>query len=480
MKTQPTLIAKEKIARKDGVSFWQKLAYGLGGPLEGTAIWIPKGNLMPVFNIGLGMNPAVISLILLIWRAWDGFADPIMGNISDNARTRWGRRKPFIVVGAILTGITLPVIWWMPRGLADWQMTLWLLISGLIFYTCYTVWAMPYYSLQLEMSPDYNERTNITAYRAMAQKVMALASGWILALASLPIFSRSESGSPDLVNGMRYISLFLAVVTIGLGVLPGIFVRERYYQAAVKKQGHEKLLLGMKQTLSNRPFLWILAIVVTYSFGFSLVSSLGFYVNAYYICSGDIALAAKIQGVKSTLLFAPNLLAVPLCTWLANRYDKRFILYLTALSGLVGSLSIYIFYTPANPWLQIIPSLLIGPVNIGLWLVVPSMQADVADYDELQTGLRREGSFSSIFSWVYKMAITVTSGLSGLMLVWTGFDAAHGGKQPGHVMENLKLMYIWIPVFCLVICIFAISRYNLTRDRMQEIREALEEKRGVI
>lgn len=84
---------------------------------------------------------------------------------------------------------------------------------------------------------------------------------------------------------------------------------------------------------------------------------------------------------------------------------------------MLGSLSVYLFVTPANPWLQLLPSLLTGPIGIDLWLAVPSMQADVADYDELITGKRRKGSFSAVFSWTFKASSALTGGLSGIILV---------------------------------------------------------------
>lgn len=473
-------VFRSRVPEKDRVPFWQKVAYGLGGPVEGTAIWIPQGNLTPVFNIALGMNPALLGIVLMLWRIYDAVADQVMGNISDNARTRWGRRRPFIVAGAVLTGLTMPLIWWMPAGLAEWQMFAWLLMGGLVFYTCFSIWAMPYYSLQLEMSPDYNERTNITAYRAYAQQLLQVAASWVLALVSLPVFSRLPDAQPDLVNGMRYVSIGLGALTIVLGVLPGLFVKERYYEKETSKQAKQPLVKGLKQTLSTRPFLWIILIVFTKTFGVGLVATIGFYLNAYYACRGDLVLATTISGVIGTVLFAPNLLSIPLCTWIANRWDKRTLLYVTVVSGILGSLSVYLFVTPVNPWLQLIPALLTGPIGIGLWLVVPSMQADVADYDELMTGIRREGSFSAVFSWTFKASSALTGGLSGIILVWTGFAIHQGADQAPHVLTNLKLFYIWIPIVFLVFCLFAINRYPLTRLRMAEIRSELERRRGAI
>lgn len=470
---------QSKVPAKDRVPFWQKVAYGLGGPVEGTAVWIPQQNLTPIFNIGLGMSPVLIGIILMIWRCWDAFADPIMGNFSDNARTRWGRRRPFIVLGAVLTGFTLPLMWWVPTGLSEWGLFAWLLGFGLVFYTCFTVWAMPYYSLQLEMTPDYDERTNITSYRAYAQQILALFAGWILACAALPIFGTLPNGDPDIANGMRYISIGLAVLTVILGSLPGLFVKERYYKEG-NHQPKQELLPSLKQTLSTRPFLWVVALVFMYTFGFGLVNALGFYVNAYDVCRGDVGLAAKIQGVKSTLLFAPNLIAIPVCTWISMRFGKKLLLYAIAICGIIGKLSIYLFYTPENPWLQLIPPLLLSPVNMGLWLIVPAMQADVADYDELVTGQRREGSFSAVFSWTTKVSATITSGVSGLILVWTGFNIDLGAAQTPATLGNLKTFYIWIPVAFLCFCIMAIRRYDLSRERMEAIRSELEARRGAI
>jgi GPH family glycoside/pentoside/hexuronide:cation symporter len=473
-------LPRSNVPEKDRVPFWQKMAYGMGGPVEATAGWIPQGNLTPVFNIAMGLSPALLGGVLMVWRIWDALTDQIMGNISDNARTRWGRRRPFIVLGAILTGLTMPLIWWMPFGLPAWQMVAWLVVTGMIFYTCFSIWAMPFYSIQLEMSPDYNERTNITAYRAFAQNIFGLAAGWILALAASPMLSHLAGRKPDLANGMRYISIGLGILTIFFGVFPGLFVKERYYEKDASKQPQQPLWQGLKQTLSTRPFLWVIAITFTKTFGFSLIGTLSFYLNAYYVCKGDLVLATTISGVVSTLLFAPNLVAIPLCTWIANRWDKQTLLYITIASGILGSLTMYVLVTPQHPWLQIFPALLIGPLSAGLWLVVPSMQADVADYDELMTGQRREGSYTATYSWTLKVSTALSAGIGGFILVWTGFDISRGSGQAPHVLLNIKLLSIWVPIVFLLLSVFAVSRYELTRERMAEIRATLEARRGAV
>ena len=102
---------------------------------------------MPFFNIGLGISPVVLGGILMLLRGWDAITDPIVGSLSDNVRTRWGRRKPLIFVGAILTGALFPFLFNTPSGLSEGGLITYLIVIGIIFFTCFTIWSMPYYSL---------------------------------------------------------------------------------------------------------------------------------------------------------------------------------------------------------------------------------------------------------------------------------------------------------------------------------------------
>ncbi len=245
--------------------------------------------------------------------------------MSPTTRGRVGAGAgPFLIVGAILTAVTMPVLWWMPHGLPPWAMFGWLLVAGILLYSCFSVWAMPYYSLQLEMSPDYNERTNIGSYRAFFMQFFGVGAGWVLAFCR-PARLQPVAGaaSRDLANGMRYISLGLAALVILLGVLPGLFVPERYYEKETSRQKKEPFWQGFRQTFSTRPFLWILVIVFSKTFGFGLTGTLGFYLSTYYVCRGDLTLATLITGSAATATFLPNLVAIPFCTWVANRWDKK-------------------------------------------------------------------------------------------------------------------------------------------------------------
>ena len=163
MSTSP--LQDGRIRQQDRVSLAKKIAYGLGGPVDIMSVWVLVSIAYPLFNMELQMRPLYVAIILMSLRLWDGVIDPIMGWVSDNARTRWGRRRPFIFVGAILSALTYPLIFWFPEGLSAEQNMFWVIGFGILFYTCFTIWAMPYQSMLMEMTPDYNERTRVTEVR---------------------------------------------------------------------------------------------------------------------------------------------------------------------------------------------------------------------------------------------------------------------------------------------------------------------------
>lgn len=470
---------KTAIAPEDRVPLGQKLAYGAGGMVENLAGNITKQMFNPVFNIGLGISPATISIVLMVYRLWDAFADLGTGNLSDNTRTRWGRRRPYIIVGGILTGIFLPVLWRASPSWSHGWIVAYMILAGMLLYTAFAIWGMPYYSLGMEMTPDYNERTRILAFRAAFGQVTNIAGGWLLALTSLPVFINPQTGKVDVVQGMQMMSWVMGAVIIVLAVLPGFFVKERYYQKEARTQRKSKLLESLRETLKCRPFLYLMAVYVLQTVGSSMVSSLGLYINIYYINDGDIQKAAVIQGLKSTAGFLPGLIGIPIWTWISERFGKTKALGLTVAMGFVSNILVYFCYTPAYPYLQILPQIFLSAFGAAIWMLIPSMQADVADYDELHTAERREGSFSSVSSWIFKVSMTMTTGLSGFLIVWSGFDIAkYGSHQPEAVLRNMLHWYVFLPFGLWIMALIALRFYPLDPQRMAAIRSELEQRRG--
>ncbi|MBC8011157.1 MAG: MFS transporter, partial [Burkholderiales bacterium] len=216
MKNTPDPVVPES----ERIPLREKIGFSLGANMDLVTGSLLIGLFMPIFNIGLGMTPIAIGIVLTWLRAWDGINDPLMGYISDNFPTRWGRRKPYLVVGAIGSALVYPLFWYMPAEATETFKFYYLLVVGLAFYTVNTVWAMPYYSLQLELTPNYHERTRLTAWMSVFYKIVSIASGWTMAIIASDRFADPITGKPDLVRGMQTMGWFFAALILIFGLAP--------------------------------------------------------------------------------------------------------------------------------------------------------------------------------------------------------------------------------------------------------------------
>ncbi len=469
------------IASRDRVPFLKKLAYALGGPVDILSIWVLVSIAYPYFNMELKMRPLYVAIILMSLRLWDGMIDPIMGCISDNTRTRWGRRRPFILVGAILAGLTFPLIWWFPAGLSQTQLMCWVIGFGMLFYTFFAIWAMPYQSLLMEMTPDYHERTRVTEIRGYFQTLAGLANGCMWWLALRPCFADPATGQASTVNGMRYISLVIAVIIIVCGVIPALFVKERYYESSLtRNQKKVTLFKSLRETFSNGPFVMLSLFTVLFLLGTAIFDSYGRYVGTYYVLGGDWG-RSSVFSVYGTFIYAIfSFIFLPVFRRLSERIGKKKCLFLSVTLVLISAISTWWTNNPAYPYLMLLNTVLIGAGYAGLWLMIPSMQVDVVDLDELKTGERREGSFASVFSWVLKLSFCVGFLLSGPLLEWTGFNAELGAAQPAAVLTNMRIGYVALPVCALILALILLKLFPINLAKAMEIRTQLEARRGQV
>ena len=467
------------IAAEDRVPYGRKFSYGIAGMVDILSVWVLVSVAYNVFNMELKMTPVQVSIILMSLRLWDGVADPVMGWISDNTRTRWGRRRPYMLLGALMAGVTYPLIWWFPRGLSHHQIMAWVIGFGILFYTCFTIWAMPYQSMLMEMTPDYNERTRVAAVRGVFQTLAGLFVGMSWKISLMKCFY--VAGEPSPSNGMRYISLGIAAVILLVGPIPAFFVKERYYESdLVKKQGKVSLFKGLKETLSCRPFLILCGFTVLFLLGTSIYDSYGRYVGAYYVLGGDWGKAATYTVYGTFIYTAVSLAFIPVFRRLSEKIGKNKCLAIAMVLVLLSGLSTWYTNSPNIPPLMLLNTVLIGIGYSGLWLMIPSMQVDIVDYDELENGERREGSFASVFSWVLKLSFCIGFLVSGPLLQMTGFDAKLEGAQPAEVLLRMRLGYIAIPVTALAFALVLLKFFPLNHEDVNNIRGQLEARRGKV
>ena len=456
----------------DRVGMGSKFSYGLGGLAENTMHNAVNNMANPVFNLGLGVSPAMVGVGTAIFRLWDAVTDPVMGVISDRYESRFGRRRPFIVLGAILSALFFCLIWWMPTGQSPVFYFGWFVVSGLAFYSAFTIFGVPYLALGYELSADYHERTRVMAFRTWFASVGGIGIQWLLWLTQRPVFENT-------VEGMRYVGFGAGVILLLCAISPGLFIRERKLTAVEVQRNREAIKFrGMFGVFKVRPFLFIFGALITAVLGMFMVSVLGFYINVYYVFGGDLRGASTVIGVAGSFYHLCCLVSVPLIAWTSTRMGKRKALMLFLSIAIVGTISKWWLLTPEMPYLQLGVNFLMAPGLSALWILLSSMVADVTDYDELHNRTRREGSFGAIYNWTLKLGFAVCFLIAGFILQWSGFNESLGGNQSEETLTNLRFLFSAVPAIGLGLAIFLIAKFPITEELAYSIRSQLAERKN--
>jgi GPH family glycoside/pentoside/hexuronide:cation symporter len=478
----------------DRVPFWEKLVLGSGGfPSLFGYIGI-NTVARTVYIMILGVNPLWVGLALFAPRFLDGFLDPLMGKISDNFHSRWGRRKPFIVIGALLMGIIFGLIWMVPEEWGQAAKLAYFIVMQFIFFACYSMFSVPYTALTYEMTPDYNERNSVMAFNAFFHKVAEFCYEWITPLAALFSMAYFAAKLPEKqtveINGIRVVTWIVGLVIMaGIGILPGLFVRERF----VHKTEHQekvKLFQTCKEAFSSRPFIILVAIVILNVLSGVLAMGMDHIVMTYYMANGDITLGSIWKGLLSSGYAVVGLVSIPIIARLANLFGKRGSLYFVYGLMVFGGIMKWFIFTPGHHLYYIgkiaidpvilIDPLLCGPMWVAVKIMLASMMADVCDDDELRYGKRREGMFGGAFSFLEKTAWSLSAVGYGLTLWLSGYNNALGGNQAPGTFTVMRLFLAGAPAITAVFAILAIRFYPITAERAAETRRLLEERRGAI
>lgn len=428
--------------------------------------------VMPLYTADLGVSPAVVGTILMIGRIWDAVTNPFMGAWSDNTRTRWGRRRPYLLIGAILCGIAYPLVWLAPRGASPDVLAVYLLVGSLLLYTCFALYSVPYMALAYELTPDYHERTRIQVWRTYFNLVPVLASGWFYWFCKLDWFSAP-------LTGARWLGLMVGVAIVATGLCPGLFLRERYYALAAR-QPREPLLASIRAVARNRPFVLLTGVILTLVLGYTTTETFSFYVLAYHVYGGDTQAAGRLIGWTITIVTLSSFAVIPLIRMLELRWGKTRALRFCLWVNIAAAAGKWWLATPSNPWLWVVVALFAQFASLGFWIFVNSMKADVCDFDELASGRRREGAYGAVGNLLQKTAGSLTFLIAGLVLHLAGYDAGRGAAQDPATVLWLRVAFSGGPIFFLTICIILLDRYPLDGPRMKGIRGELEARRDAV
>lgn len=456
---------KHTTAAADRIPATQKVAYGMGAIVTIVAVNSVIQLTGLVYIVGLGISAIWIGYAQAFPRLWDAFVDPIIGNFSDNSRSRFGRRIPFLVVGGVLIGISFALLWTVPRDWSQPAMFAYFMAASMFFYTVVPVYSIPHGALGLEMTDDYHEKTSLFAYASFIGNVGAFTLPWIYYLANRPVFHG------DSVAGIKWICVGMSVFLTAAALICAAVCKEGKVKQT-RTQARIPVWDSFKITYHNTTFVQLVGAFVLLIVGFQLVMGFSNFTSIFYLFDGRTEAASTLMAQNGTLWAAVGIAGVVPMTWLSKRYGKRHTVILSFIVIIVGNLLKLVCYNRAHPWLTFIPTIMLSLGMVFCFSLVNSMISDICDEDEYATGVRREGIYFAVYNWWWKVAVSIASIASGYLLRLTGFT------EQMHTQAESTLFWIrfWEiglpPVLCLGSA-YLLLKYPLTENRAYELKALL-------
>jgi GPH family glycoside/pentoside/hexuronide:cation symporter len=438
-------------------------------PLSTIAIWaapcagtgfmffLTSMYLMKFSTDVLGIAPAAMGMIFLVSRVWDAFSDPIAGYLSDNTRTRLGRRRPWLIAGALPVGAIFVLVWSPPASLGADGLAVWMGASIVLLFTALTVFGMPHASIGAELSTGYRDRSRVFGVRRIASGLGALvvfaAVGWL---------TRSANPRGDALT----VALGGALVTSALILMTGLFLKER---SEYQGRGGRNPLRAMGDVFRN-PHARVLLLVF-----FLNHLALGFLILiAAYFAEYVLLDAGSVVLLMGTF-FVVSIAAVPVWIGLGQRFDKKWLLIAGQSIVAVGTASFWLL----GEGDVLLVCLISGACAVGaasLDVNFSSLAADVIDYDELRTGERKEGVYFSVWNLAEKSAMGIGGATVGFLLAASGFEP--NAEQGQSSLLAIRAMESVIPAAGFIAGTLVFLGFRLTREAHAEIRMELD-ARGV-
>ncbi len=475
-------MAHFKTAKEDIVPFGQKLAFG-SGHLANQLFPAALGVFMIILVLALKMDPFLAGLLAAIPRLLDALTDPIMGYISDNTRSKWGRRKPYIFLGSVMTGVSFMVMWQLYPENSQTYNFFFFLIMSIIFYVGYTIFATPLIGLGYEMTPDYNERTRLMAVSQWMGQIAWMIAPWFW------VIIYNQNIYPTAPEGARNLSIWVGGLCMVLGIMPALFNKELVLPANAANakltfkdlaENTKEFIKGIKQTITCKPFMKLCGATFFIFNGFQTIAQFAFFIIIFYLFNGDTVAAGQWPAWFGTVsALATAFLVIPVITFISTKIGKKNAFIVATVISMFGYGLKWWGFSPAHPYLMFLPIPLLSFGIGGLFTLMMSMTADVCDLDELNNGTRREGTFGAVYWWMVKLGTAVALLTSGAVLNLVGFDA-NATAQTVETITNLRIADILIPIITAGLAILIIWKYDITEIKAYQIREALIARRGKV
>jgi GPH family glycoside/pentoside/hexuronide:cation symporter len=410
-----------------------------------------------------GLRPDYAGWAVMAGRIWDAFNDPLMGMLCDRIRSRFGRRRIVLLIGAVPLGLTFILMWIVPP-LGQLGLTVFYALTFILFDTAFTLIHVSYNALTPSMTPDYDERSVLNGYRMvfsitgnLLSIIFATVLGWY-------------------VTNTR---LLFVIVGVTLGVIamipPYLVFRITREEAQEDIPAPLPLKESLKLTLSNKPFIRVIGLYLFSWTTASILAAVLVYFANYYLNVPEQANYFVLVSQVAAIVF------IPFWVWVARKLDKRRAFILGMVGWLFALVGIALI-GPQQVWLAYILAAMSGSGIATAYVLPWSMIPDIIELDELRSGRRREGSFYAFASFFQKLATGGAIWLLGQTLARTGYITPTPEQplpiQPPEAVLAIRLTMGIAPVILLVLAIILAWGYPINREYHRRLREELQERKG--
>jgi GPH family glycoside/pentoside/hexuronide:cation symporter len=408
----------------------------------------------------IGLSPGLAAIPFLVGKSWDYINDPLIGHLSDRTRSKWGRRRPFLLFGALPYGLAFILLWWRPPIENQTALIAYFCVAYIIYELAATFVYMPYFALTPELTGDYDERTALTSYR-MFFSIFAS----ILAFAVPPMIIGSFA--PENAGRVRMMAMVFAALSVAPLWLTFAGTRERREFMHLKQPS---LREGLKAARKNRPFLFGLGLFLFTWVAVDILQTILSYFITY------VVMREPETDIIMLTIFLTAILALPLWEWLSRRWGKQKA-YVVGISFWAVVQLVMISLNESSSLAYLLGLCFLAGIGVSAAHVLPwSIIPDAIEWDEWHSGERHEGIFYSLITLAKKFASSFAVPLALLVLEVTGYDSKLP-SQPAKALTGIRLVTGPIPAVLLVGGILFALAYPLSREKFAQIREELQLRR---
>lgn len=422
-----------------------------------------------VYDGELRLGAAAIGLVGLIIRLWDALNDPLIGNLSDRTRSRWGRRHPYIAVGAVAGALCTLLLWNPPTAWDASALWWYLLIGAFLYYTAFSIYSVPYFAMGLEMSTSERDRDGLMGWRVAANNLVLCA----MPAAPMLIYNGMLADGP--ADSLARLSWILAGLILASGLLASVVLKAPR-ELPGQTENPPGLIDSFRAAYRNRALLTATGIVSLALLALVASSTMLLYMNlALVFPFGELDTrkeeATRLMAITGFAGAALGLAVAPVVGTLAAKFGRKAVLSAALTLAAAAFVASPWLFRPDLPLVQLALHL---PVSLGVtcvFVLTAPMIGEVCDMDEIEHGTRREGTFAAIFNLGFKISIAVALFAAGVLVSASGFSFDLQG-QSAATLAQLKLSFVLLPALCIVAAFLLARIYPLDADVIARFRLA--------